>query len=123
MAGAPAWGIFSTTDTRIDGSPSLKMRSSIANDAALEPTDRTPVIGVGGPSYESAARKGNGAAAILKLMPATARMRARISRESDSCPARAVAIVRRLVEPDKPYISDIPYSRIPRENAPSRKYF
>ncbi len=34
----------------IDGSPSTKIRISIANDAAFEPTDRNAVIGVGAPS-------------------------------------------------------------------------
>ena len=34
----------------LDGSPSRKIRISIANDAALEPTDRKAVIGVGAPS-------------------------------------------------------------------------
>ena len=33
-----------------DGSPSRKIRSSIANDAAFDPTDRNAVIGVGAPS-------------------------------------------------------------------------
>jgi hypothetical protein len=109
-------------EIRIDGSPSTKMRSSIAKDAALEPTDRNPVIGVGAPSYTSGAHMWNGTAAILNPMPATTRMTARMSRGSDSCPASAVAISRRLVVPERPYISDMPYSRSPRENAPSRKY-
>ena len=34
----------------IDGSPSTKIRSSIANDAAFDPTDRNAVTGVGAPS-------------------------------------------------------------------------
>ena len=34
----------------LDGSPSRKIRSSIANEAALDPTDRKAVIGVGAPS-------------------------------------------------------------------------
>ena len=34
----------------IDGSPSRKIRSSIANDAAFDPTDRNAVTGVGAPS-------------------------------------------------------------------------
>ena len=32
------------------GSPSMKIRSSIANEAAFEPTDRYAVTGVGAPS-------------------------------------------------------------------------
>ena len=35
---------------RIVGRLSTKIRSSIANDAAFEPTERKPVIGVGAPS-------------------------------------------------------------------------
>ena len=38
-----------------EGSPSTKIRISIANDAALEPTERKAVIGVGAPSYTSGA--------------------------------------------------------------------
>ena len=34
----------------IVGSPSRKIRSSMANDAAFEPTDRNAVTGVGAPS-------------------------------------------------------------------------
>ena len=34
----------------IDGSPSRKIRSSIANEAAFDPTDRNAVTGVGAPS-------------------------------------------------------------------------
>ena len=93
---------------RIVGRPSTKIRSSIANDAAFEPTDRKPVIGVGAPSYTSGAHMWNGTAAILKPMPATTRMTASISRGSDSCPASAVAIARRFVVPDRPYMSDMP---------------
>ena len=36
--------------------------------------------------------------------------------------AKIVAIARRLVVPESPYISDMPYSRMPSEKAPSRKY-
>src|SRR5207253_5862576 len=93
----------------IDGSPSRKIRSSIAKDAAFEPTDRKAVTGVGAPSYTSGAHMWNGTAAILKPTPATTRMTASTSRGSRSCPTKIVAIVRRLVVPDKPYISDMPY--------------
>ncbi|MND04404.1 hypothetical protein D3C83_246580 [compost metagenome] len=34
----------------IDGTATMKMRSSIANDAAFDPTERNAVIGVGAPS-------------------------------------------------------------------------
>ena len=34
----------------IEGSPSRKIRSSIAKDAAFDPTERNAVIGVGAPS-------------------------------------------------------------------------
>ena len=34
----------------IEGRPSTKMRSSIANDAAFDPTERNAVTGVGAPS-------------------------------------------------------------------------
>src|SRR6476469_1560234 len=79
----------------IDGSPSRKIRSSIANDAAFDPTDRNAVTGVGAPSYTSGAHMWNGTAAILNPMPAAT---------------------------DRPYMNDIPYRRMPSENAPSRKY-
>ena len=52
------------------GSPSRKIRSSIANDAAFDPTDRNAVTGVGAPSYTSGAHMWNGTAAILNPMPA-----------------------------------------------------
>ena len=55
----------------IAGSPSMRIRSSIANDAAFDPTDRNAVIGVGAPSYTSGAHMWNGTAAILNAMPAT----------------------------------------------------
>ena len=84
------------------------MRSSIANEAAFDPTDRNAVTGVGAPSYTSGAHMWNGTAAILKPTPATTRMTASTSRGSFSCPASAVAIARRFVVPDRPYISDIP---------------
>ena len=99
------------------------MRISIANEAAFEPTERNAVIGVGAPSYTSGAHMWNGTAAILNPMPATTRMTASTSRGSVSCPTKAEAITRRFVVPDRPYISDIPYSRMPSEKAPRRKYF
>src|SRR5207237_5270439 len=100
----------------------MKIRSSIANEAAFEPTDRNAVTGVGAPSYTSGAHMWNGTAAILNPTPATTRITASTSRGSRSCPTNAVAITRRLVVPDNPYISDIPYRRMPSENATSRKY-
>ena len=39
----------------LDGIPSTKILSSMANDAALDPTERNAVIGVGAPSYTSGA--------------------------------------------------------------------
>src|SRR5215510_11786155 len=104
------------------GNPSRKIRSSIANDAALEPTDRNAVTGVGAPSYTSGAHMWKGTAAILNPTPATTRITARINRGSPSWPVNNVAIFRRFVVPESPYINDIPYSRIPSENAPRRKY-
>src|SRR5579862_2803346 len=92
----------------IAGSPSRKMRISIANDAAFDPTDRNAVTGVGAPSYTSGAHMWNGTAAILNPTPATTRITARTSRGSRSWPTKTVAIARRLVVPDKPYINDIP---------------
>src|SRR5947209_18954417 len=91
----------------IDGIPSTKMRMSIANDAAFEPTDRNAVTGVGAPSYTSGAHMWNGTAAILKPTPATTRMTARIRRGSrrTSGLEKSGAITRRLVVPDIPYIS------------------
>ena len=106
----------------IDGSPSTKIRISIANEAAFEPTDRNAVTGVGAPSYTSGAHMWNGTAAILNPTPATTRITASTSRGSRSCPVNTVAIARRFVVPERPYINDMPYSRIPSENAPSRKY-
>src|SRR6476620_9388023 len=105
-----------------DGSPSRKIRSSIANDAAFEPTDRNAVTGVGAPSYTSGAHMWNGTAAILNPTPATTRITASTSRGSCSCPVNTVFIVSRFVAPESPYINDIPYSRMPSENAPRRKY-
>ena len=34
----------------LEGRPSMKIRSSIANEAAFDPTDRNAVMGVGAPS-------------------------------------------------------------------------
>src|ERR1700680_4628370 len=84
----------------IDGSPSRKILSSIANEAAVDPTDKNAVIGVGAPSYTSGAHMWNGTAAILNPTPAATRMTARTSRESPSWPAKPGAITRRVVVPD-----------------------
>src|SRR2546430_14491262 len=54
----------------IEGRPSTKMRSSIANDAAFDPTESNAVTGVGAPSYTSGAHMWNGTAAILNATPA-----------------------------------------------------
>src|SRR5260370_31354200 len=102
----------------IEGRPSRKIRSSIAKDAALEPTDRKAVIGVGAPSYTSGAHMWNGTAALLKPTPATTRMTASTSHGSCSWPTNETDIVRRFVVPDSPYITDMPYRRTPSENAP-----
>ena len=80
------------------------MRSSIAKDAAFDPTDRNAVIGVGAPSYTSGAHMWNGTAAILKPMPATHEdhRRARAAGPR-SCPASDGGDApRRLVVPDSP---------------------
>ena len=98
------------------------MRSSIANEAAFEPTDRNAVTGVGAPSYTSGAHMWNGTAAILKPMPAASRISAAASSRLRSCPASASAMPSSRVVPVAPYSSDMPYSRMPSENAPSRKY-
>src|SRR4029453_19163711 len=92
----------------IEGSPSWKIRSSIANDAAFDPTDRNAVTGVGAPSYTSGAHMWNGTAAILNPTQATPRVTATTRRGSRSCPTNAAAIGRRFVVPDSPYISDMP---------------
>ena len=68
----------------ITGNPSTKMRSSIANDAVFDPTERNAVTGVGAPSYTSGAHMWNGTAAILNPTPATTRMTASTSRLSVS---------------------------------------
>src|SRR5450756_973029 len=86
-----------------DGSPSKKIRRSMANEAALEPTDRKAVIGVGAPSYTSGAHMWKGTAAILKPTPATTRITASGNQGWCSSPARIVAIARRLVVAVNPY--------------------
>src|SRR5256885_8864108 len=91
-----------------DGSPSTKIRISIANDAAFEPTERNAVTGVGAPSYTSGAHMWNGTAAILKPTPATTRITASARRESPAIAPNDVAITRRFVVPESPYISDMP---------------
>jgi len=80
-------------------------------------------MGVGAPSYTSGAHMWNGTAAILKPMPAATRISASISQGSRPRAATASASARRFVVPDMPYRIEIPYRRMPRENAPSRKYF
>ena len=64
----------------------------------------------------------NGTAAILNPTPATTRMTASTSIGSRSWPESTGAITRSAVVPDRPYMIDMPYSRMPREKAPSRKY-
>jgi hypothetical protein len=63
----------------------------------------------------------NGTAAILKPTPAATRITASVTRSSPL--VRTPAISRRCVVPESPYMSDMPYSRMPSENAPRRKYF
>ena len=50
-----------------------RMRIRAAKPAALGPTDMKAVTGVGAPSYTSGVHTWNGAAATLKLKPATTR--------------------------------------------------
>ena len=78
------------------------MRSSIANEAAFDPTERNAVIGVGAPSYTSGAHMWNGTAAILNPMPATTRITASTTHGSRPWPASATARMRRFVVPDIP---------------------
>ena len=78
------------------------MRSSIANDAAFDPTEMNAVIGVGAPSYTSGAHAWNGTAAILKPIPATSSITASASSGPPRPPASVVAIVRRSVLPVSP---------------------
>src|ERR1051326_4092285 len=102
----------------------MNMRTNIAKDAALTATDMKAVIDVGAPSYASGVHWWNGAAAILKNMPADSVTIA--ITEMGSVTGRrdsASAISTNRVEPDNPYSSDMPYRRMPDENAPSRKYF
>ena len=86
----------------------MKMRSSIANEAAFEPTDRNAVIGVGAPSYTSGAHMWNGTAAILKPTPAPTRMTASGSSRPCGAAARRVAMPCSCVVPVSPYSRDIP---------------
>src|SRR5436853_1602770 len=95
--------IDADAEMRMAGRLSTKIRISIANDAAFDPTERNAVMGVGAPSYTSGAHMWNGTAAILKPTPATTRITARISRRSvAACAAKLVAITRKLVVPDRP---------------------
>ena len=80
----------------------MKMRMSIANDAAFDPTERNAVTGVGAPSYTSGAHMWNGTAAILKPMPAPTRTTASTSRGLDPWSASAAAVPSRLVVPVTP---------------------
>src|SRR5436853_2250569 len=100
--------IDADAEMRMAGRLSTKIRSSIANDAAFDPTDRNAVMGVGAPSYTSGAHMWNGTAAILNPTPATTRITARMRRGSRVCDVNAVAIVRSAVVPERPYMSDIP---------------
>ena len=84
------------------GNPCPKIRNSMANDAAFEPTDRNAVIGVGAPSYTSGAHMWNGAAAILNPRPATISTTASSRRGSCACRANTGAIASRCVVPDTP---------------------
>src|SRR5437870_5183192 len=90
----------------IAGSPSRKIRSSIAKDAALEPTDRNAVMGVGAPSYTSGAHMWNGTAAILKPTPATTRI-TRSEEHTSELQSRGHLVCRLLLEKKKrsPYVS------------------
>ena len=84
------------------GNPSTKIRINIANEAALDPTDRNAVTGVGAPSYTSGAHIWKGTAAILKPIPAPINTTASMSTTLGSCPLKAVAIPRRPVVPVAP---------------------
>src|SRR2546425_3089164 len=102
----------------------MKMRIIMANDAAFTATDMNAVIEVGAPSYASGVHWWNGTAAILKNMPADSVIIA--IKEIGSVIGRrdsASAMSTNRVEPAIPYSSDIPYSKMPEENAPRRKYF
>ena len=85
-----------------DGKPTTKIRRSMANDAAFDPTDRNAVTGVGAPSYTSGAHIWNGTAAILNPMPAPTRITASTSIIVESCPLNAAAMPARLVVPVAP---------------------
>ena len=64
----------------------------------------------------------NGTAAILKPMPPMTSITPSRSTGVTSWPESAVMIGRSCVVPVTPYRIDMPYSRMPSENAPNRKY-
>src|ERR1051326_1839039 len=102
----------------------MKIRTIIANDAAFTATDMKAVIEVGAPSYASGVHWWNGTAAILKNMPAASVIMATNAIGSVSGRReRTSAMSSKRVDPASPYSRDIPYNKIPDENAPNRKYF
>ena len=63
----------------------------------------------------------NGTAEILKASPAITNTRPK-STPIGAWPVSATARPLKLTVPAKPYISEMPYSSIPEESAPSTKY-
>ncbi len=80
--------------------PVASTRTRMANPAALEPTERKAVIGVGAPSYASGDHWWNGTMAILKPKPTSTKIVANKSSVCDTDSARkAAAIALMLVVP------------------------
>src|SRR5215216_5635664 len=104
----------------IPGSAPLKMRSTTANPAAFEPTEKNAVAGVAAPWYTSGVQSWNGAAAILKPSPATSMVTLN-NAAGEGGPVRTREMSASVVAPVTPYSSAIPYSRTAVDIALSTK--
>src|SRR5436190_3438220 len=103
---------------------SSKMRSAIANAAALVATAMNVVIGVGAPWYTSGVHWWNGATDALKASPTAVRampVRRRGSASETVWPM-AAAMRPRSVDPVEPYTSASPYSSVADPIEPMIRY-
>src|SRR3982074_790908 len=87
---------------------------------AFDATERKAVTGVGAPSYVSGAQKWKGTALILKANPTSVRKIATANRGGRLAPLAYAPILLSSVEPDKPKISDMPYSITADDRTPNR---
>src|ERR1700716_28651 len=87
---------------------------------AFDATERKAVTGVGAPSYVSGAQKWKGTALVLKANPTRGRKIATTNRGGGLAPPAYARIWLSSGVPDKPKISDMPYSITADDRTPNR---